>query len=270
MKRSEKVLSMLNDIILIGSTVIAISIVLLDFIGVLDKIVWLSGRVEIITLLILSLLLVNAVVDRKIGINKIQDSLDNIISSYSLGGQYLDDARAVISQLERITRKADEIIMALGAKSRASNYLLSIKEAVFQRNVIHYRLIDGEYIPHSLHEHLIEIIKSPNVHVAWTPKEKFGNLLLTENGCVIAFPAPYIEKFSGIWLPGEENSRRFAQYFLEVFSKSLPVSTEKAIEVLCMECSPSTAGNILEINRIIEQEIKTSSEQLTGITTDLL
>lgn len=267
--RSRNILTILNDFVLVGSAFIAISIVLLDFIGMLDKITWLSERVDIITLLILSFLLVNAVIDRKIGINKINESLDNIISSYAFGAQYLDDAGAVIPQLERITRKADEIIMALGAKSRASNYLFLIKEAVFQRNVIHYRLIDGEYIPHALHEHLIEIIKSPIVQLAWTPKEKFGNLLLTENECVIVLPAPYIDKFSGILLPGERNSRRFTHYFLEAFSKSLPVRTEKAIEVLCMQCSPRTAGNVLEITRTIEQEIKTSSEQLTQIKADL-
>jgi hypothetical protein len=267
-KEKKDALAIVNDIVLIGSAIVAIGVSLLDFLGVLDQIPWLVGRVPIITLLSLSFLLASAVIERRTRIDKIQETLDSIISSYTFGTQYLDDADTVISQLERITRRANESIMALGAKSRAKNYLSAIQEAVLQRRVIHYRLLDGDYIPHELHEHLKEIVHAPNVQIAWTPREKFGNLLVTENESVMAFPAPYLDKFSGLWLPGQTNSRRYTQYFLEAFSKSLPVRTEKAIEVLCIQCSPATAGKLAGIKRVIEEEFKLASE--TGIKADLL
>jgi len=269
-KRRNDLLTTINDFVLIGSAIVMISISLLDFMGLLEHIPWLSERVPIITLLSLSFLLASSVIERRTHIDKVQETLDNIVSSYTFGAQYLDDAESVMSQMERITLRANESIMSLGSKSRASSYLAAIREAVLQRRIIHYRLLDGEYIPHELHEHLIEIVHEPNVQIAWTPREKFGNLLVTENESVMVFPAPYIDKFSGLWLPGQTNSRRYTQYFLEVFSKSLPLRTENAIRVLCIECSPKTAGNLPEIKRMLEKEFKLSSEEVTGIKADLL
>jgi hypothetical protein len=227
---------------------------LLDFLGMLDELPWLSKRVEILILLGLSFLLISLVLERKSRLDRIQNTLDNIVSTYVLGTQYLEDSRTVIGELERIARRADETIMSLGSKSSASGYLNAINEAIHQRDVIYYRLISGTHITHELHEHLRSVVHTANVQMAWTPKEKFGNLTVTEQECILVFPAPYQNQFSGLRLPGETNSRRYIQYFLEAFSKSFPVRTERSLEVMCEKCSPDTARDVEKIRKVISEE----------------
>jgi hypothetical protein len=179
--------TVVNDLVLFGSALLSAGVVLLDSLGVLDQIPWLAERIPILALLSISFLLASAVIERRTRIEKIQQTLDNIVSSFAFGAQYLDDAAAVTTQLERITRQANESLMALGAKSSAVKYLNSIREAVTQRQVIHHRLLDGDYISHELHEHLGELVGAPNVYLSWTPREKFGNFVVTENEAVYGF-----------------------------------------------------------------------------------
>lgn len=249
-------LTFISDLVLIGAALISIGVTLLDFLGVLDEVKWLSERVATLTLLSLSFLLVSIVIERKRRLDTIQNTLDNIVTTYTLGVQYLDDAESVTTELERIVRQADETVMALGAKSRAVRYLKAIENAVAQRAIIYYRLLDGDDITHELHEHLQRLVKAPNVQIAWTPKERFGHLTVTEHECVIVFPAPYRNKLSGLRLPGDMNSRRYTQYFLEAFSESLPIRTERSIEILCEKCGSTTAGNLDEIRRILGEELQ--------------
>lgn len=250
--------ALVSDVIMIGTALLLVGITLLDFVGLLDQLNWLSDRVQVLTLLSLSFLLLSTIIERRSRLDAIQRTLGLIIKNYTFGTRYLDDEKTVVPELERVVQEANETIMALGAKSRASDYLRKIEEAIEQRHTIYYRLIDGTYIPHKLHEHLQRVVANPNVQISWTPREKFGNLTVTENECIIVFPAPYL-KFSGLLLPGETNSRRYTQYFLEAFSKALPVRTERAIEVLCDKCSPGTVGNVAEVRQIIEEELEASA-----------
>lgn len=257
-----------NDIILVGSALIAIVVTLLDFFGVLSNIKWLSERIPIFILLGISFLLVNVVVERRTYISKIQQTLDNIISTSVFGAQYLEDAVAVVSQIERAVRNAEENIMAVGAKSRAVNYLNAIEDNVLTKRTSYYRLLDGEYITHELHEHLKKLFPISNVHIGWTPREKFGNLVVTDKECILVFPGTNIERFSGLWLPGQTNSRRYNHYFLESFSKCLPIRTEKAIEVLCIKCNPDIAGDSTKISQVLEKELKESLTKSSIIVAD--
>jgi hypothetical protein len=269
--QSEDLLIKVNDIVLFSSAILSIGVSLLDFLGVLDELPWLSERVTILILLSVSFLIISVIIERKTRLDVIQGTLDNIIENYAFGVQYLPDAESVTSELDRIVRQADECIMALGAKSRAKNYLDSIEDAIENRDVVYHRLINGTYIPHELHEHLREILEDSNVQISWTPREKFGNMTVTERGCILVFPAPYRNRFSGLRLPGETNSRKYTQYFLEVFSRGLPIRTERSIEILCEKCSPQTAGKSEQIRRVIEEELSSSFvEEQNRIHTDLL
>jgi hypothetical protein len=212
-------------------------------------------------------MLVTVVIERAIRLDTIQATLDSILSKYMIGVQYLENLESVVSELERVARQADENIMALGARSTAPRYLEAIQDAVQRRKVIYYRLIDGTHIAHQLHEHLRIMLQSENVRIAWTPKEKFGNLTVTEDECIIAFPAPYRHKLSGLRLPGETNSRRWTQYFLEVFSQSQTISEEQSIEILCEKCSPTVERNPEEILRLLKQN---QSKAMKGDSLGLL
>jgi hypothetical protein len=267
MMRSNKKIDWLaaaNDGVLVGAAIISIMVTLLDFLGILDQVKWLSDRIAILTLLSLSLLLLSVVVDRKSRLETIQATLDNIVATYSLGVQYLDNAEAVITELERTVRQAGESIMALGAKSTATGYLEAIEMAVSQRSIIYYRLLDRLDTTHELHEHLKKLIHTPNVQIGWTPREKYGNLTVTEHECVIVFPAPYKNKFSGLRLPGQANSRRYIQHFLEAFSKGIPLRTERSIELLCEKCSCDITRKPDEMKRLLSEEFQAFLERQDG------
>lgn len=253
-----------NDVVLVGAATISIAVTLLDFLGVLDQVKWLSDRIEIIILLSLSLLLLSVVIERKKRLEAIQATLDSIVTSHTLGVQYLENAEAVAAELERIVRQAGDSIMALGAKSTITEYLDAIELSVMHRSIIYYRLLDRTDATHELHEHLKRLVHAPNVQIGWTPREKYGNLTVTEQDCVMVFPAPYKNKFSGLRLPGQANSRRYTQYFLEAFSKSLPLRTERSIELLCEKCNPNITRKPDELKRILSEELQAFLDKQNG------
>lgn len=161
-------------------------------------------------------------------------------------------------ELIRIVRRADDIVFTLGARSRAPEYLKSIEEAVANRNVTYHRLINAHHIPHELHEHLETLIDAPNVRISWTAKEKFSNLTVTENECVLVFPAPSSDKLSGLKLPSLANSQRYRRYFFEASEASITIETKIGIKSLCEFCSPDTARKPREIRRILLEEFEKS------------
>ena len=83
-KKKTDAVTITSDFILIGAAILSIVVTLLDFLGVLDQVQWLSGRVGILTLLSLSFILVSLVIERKRHLEVIQDTLDNIVTTYTL------------------------------------------------------------------------------------------------------------------------------------------------------------------------------------------
>lgn len=255
--KGSKILILLKDILLITPAIVASFVVASDILGL--KIMN-PERIGIATLIFLITLSLSVFLDRKTHLNAIQDTLNRITDTYTFGARYLENKQAVDLELERVVRQADENIMALGGKSRVSNYLNAIEKAVSQRSVIYHRLVNGADIPHELHEHLVKMVKAPNVQIAWTGRENFVPMTVTENECIIILPTPYRDKYSGLSLPGQSNSRRYIHDFFETFFKGIPLRKEKVIEILCEKCSPNTAGDSAKIEKIIEEEIKLFGE----------
>lgn len=248
------ILTISSDIVLIGAALLSIGTSLLDFLGILDGIPWLADRVQVLILLSTSFLLLAIVVERKSRLDAIQRALDGLVANTTIGTKYLDEADHVLNELERAAKHATESIMALGGRAKESKYLNAIKDAVIERNVIYYRLIDGTSIHHELHEHLSSIFQVPNVKISWKERGKIGYLMVTEKDCIMAFPAPYEERFSGLSLPGTQNCRKYTQYFLEDFSMCIPVERPDALQALCVQCSPESAGNASMIRDILQSE----------------
>jgi hypothetical protein len=157
-----------------------------------------------------------------------------------------------------MVRKADEFIIALGAKSTATPYLDQIAHKVSSGDIIYYRLLTGDHITHDLHVHLDALLNTPGVQIAWNRSEKYGNLTVSEQQAIVALPTPYWNRFAGLKLPGERNTRLYSQYFLEALAKSVPVRTMRAIEALCETCSPHTSRNERQIEQILRDELAAS------------
>ncbi len=189
-------------------------------------------------------------------ISSVKKTLEGILASYTFGVQYLENVEIVNSELARVARRAEDTILALGARSKSPEYLRAIEEAVSPRQVAYHRLINANHIPHELHEHLERLIDAPNVHISWTPKEKFSNLTVTESECILVFPAPASEKLSGLKLPSQANSQRYRHYFFEASEASITIETKIGVKILCEKCSPDTARKPREIRRILLKEFE--------------
>ena len=161
--------------------------------------------------------------------------------------------------------KANEILMAVGAKSTATIYLQQVSRKVGSGDITYYRLLTGNHITHELHEHLGSLLGSPNVDVAWNYSEKFGTFTVSEDQVVLAIPSPYLSKFTGIVLPGSASSRLFTHLFLEAFHSSTPITGPKQLALLCEQCGPNTARTEKSLSELLEpQPAAIESQQPTS------
>jgi len=261
--KTRKTVQSVGDFILVVSAIGIVCISVLDFLGLLDGIQWLSERIPTFTLLALGLILGASVIDRWTKLDKIESMLQNVLNSQLIGAQYLEDSASVIRELESVTEQADEFIMALGGKSTAVHYLEQIEEDVKTKGILYYRLLAGSRITNELKDHLLRLLDAPNVQVYWTSSEKFGNLTVTEKQVIIALPTPYKDKFVGIKLPGEKTARIYSQHFLEAMSKSIPVKSQAALKLLGGEGvdSPLDTPTLeKKIRKLIGDEMQNISE----------
>jgi hypothetical protein len=254
-RRSRRVLDIINDAALLIPGGIAVTIASIDFLDLWDKIPIISrDRMLTLVLLCCGLIVIGIVLERRVYLASIQETLISISFNAS-GVESLENPQVLNTELERAIKQSDQSILVVGAKSRLSPYLNVIKESVLNRDVIYKRLIDGTYIPHELHEHLLSLINDSRVRIAWTPREKFGNFTVTDNECIFAFPSVNLAKFFGIRICGQKYTVQMKEYFYESFNNALPVPTAKALNCLCEKCSPKTARNAAEINAIIKREL---------------
>ena len=243
----------INDLIIYLSGFIAIFISILDFSGILSGIPWLSNRIHVITLLAVGLILISIAIERRLSLESISERLKVMEQSGVFGSYYISDTKKVLIQLQKTSEEATDTLMAIGSNSSAKTYLSNIEDQVKNGNLAYYRLLDGCFITHELHDHLEKIIENEHVHIAWTEREKFGNLVVTENDCIIAFPTSREDKFSALRLPGSKNSRLYTQYFLEAYSGCQRLTRKESLSTLCRDCSPESAGNAGKIKEIIAE-----------------
>ena len=189
------------------------------------------------TLLILSLVLIYAVIERRQSIDQIQNSLTKTLLSFDLGVLPLNNAQSVAKELRSLARGANVCIFAIGSKSDDSKYFGHIEEAV--GNGAHYtRVLMGDCISHGLHVHLRNVLESEGAQVTWTEHEKYLNVVVTETGCVMAFPGGAHKSLTGISLPGQESARRYTAYVAEVQTTTRSVTDDKVLTAMCKNCTP--------------------------------
>lgn len=175
-------LGLLKDVLLIGPAIIVALIMAASRLGLISLSLD-PEHLGITTLLFLISLAVSVFFDRKIHLNAIQDNLDSIIANYTFGARYLDKPELVNRGIERAIRRAEEDIMASGAKSTVLDSPKAIEEVVSQRRAIYRRLITGTVISHELHEPLKTVIRTPKVQIVWTAKKNLVSMAITENEC---------------------------------------------------------------------------------------
>lgn len=198
----------------------------------------------------IGLLLIAAALERRLRLDTLARRFDALAKAVAPTAIYLSDRHGVIRALTEAVNASRDRILAMGARSSAVDYLRAIEDAVIRREVAYHRVVNGDYIFHAFHEHLIKMLPRENVFVAWTPFEKFGNITVADTDCVIAFPSPYIDRFSGLRLVGESVASQYAQQVMAVYATCQPLTLDTAA-TMCVDCSkrPEEAATLQPSSR---------------------
>jgi hypothetical protein len=224
------------DTVLILSAILGVAITVAHFFGWLEHVPWLTERIPVLVLLVVSLVLLDVVLERRLRLERLAESVLALRRAHESGIHYLPDAESAEAATAEITQRARQTILAVGAKSKSTKYLSVVTEAAKTRKIPYHRLLEGLYITHEVHQHLAAVIEFPNVKVSWTPHDKFANLLVTENDTVLAFPSPWPDRYSALFLPGPDFARQYTEYFFAAFAAATPVGTKDELQGLCGKC----------------------------------
>jgi hypothetical protein len=187
----------------------------------------------------LGLLLIAAVIERRVRLDKLSQQIQDLMVHLEPGSTYLADSRSISDALHKIVETCSETILCIGALSSDRDYLRAVEDAVKRREVPYYRVINSDHIYHPMHEHLLALMENPNTNIRWVEREKYGNITVTDKGAVLAFPSPYPDKLTGLLISLPSMVSPYIQLVLAVYAVCEPV-TESKLRELCEKCRSAT------------------------------
>jgi hypothetical protein len=248
----------LASLLLWTVTVTVILISVSDLTGVL-QVKWLENRFQTITLLAVGVVLLTVLVERHTSLSRLVLELTYLRRSALLRAEYLADSDRVVEELFALVDNADERILALGGKSTADPYLDRIGDKVTSGQITYSRLLTGDHITHELHQHLKELLSLETVTVAWTGREKYTSMTVSEKGAVLLFPTPHPKRFRGLRLEGAEHATHLGDVFRDAGSDSKKVTLPESLELLCENCGPDIRDSALLSERLEKLESREAS-----------
>jgi hypothetical protein len=158
--------------------------------------------------------------------------------------EYLETRVEVELENYRLVEKAREVIVATGGKSRAHDYLAKIEDKCRSEEVTYWRLLfEEQSITHEMCSHLRRLLSLSNFVVAVSREDGLGNLVVTEQGMILALPMPGHGGLVGISIPSTAAARKTFRYLMTVYPSAKRLMNETEITALCEECS-TTAQEI--------------------------
>jgi hypothetical protein len=194
-----------------------------------------TGTLLSLILAALGLLLIAAVIERRIRLDKLNEHMEDLMTRLEPDSTYLVDSQSVSDSLFKIVRACSESVLCIGALSSDTVYLREIENAVKGRGIVYYRVINSDHIYHPMHRHLLSLLNHRNTNIRWVRREKYGNVTVTDKGAVLAFPSPYAEKLTGLLLSQPSIAAPYIQLVLAVYAACEPV-TESKLRKLCVKC----------------------------------
>ena len=191
----------------------------------------------ILVLVSLGLLMIAVVIERRVRLDALNDQLKNLTAQLEPDTKYLSDIESVSGVLRDIVQRCSENIFCIGALSSDKTYLKLIEDAVKKRDVIYYRVVDGDHIYHPMHQHLLALLAADKVYIGYIDREKYGNITVTDVGAVIAFPSPHVGKLTGLFLSNPSMTSPYMQHVLVAYGACSPMTEEK-LNDLCEKCRP--------------------------------
>lgn len=168
-----------------------------------------------------------------------QAELSEKIKSISKGYEFVSGEDFVKRNLVETIKKAEEFIFTTGGRAREVDYLQCLTQKVINENIKYYRVILGDHIQHSFHEHLKEIIdkKVDSAYIGHQIEEKYGNMLITDEEIILYLPSPSFKSLDTILKIDDPNlAKKYQLYIMQIYSESKKITSDTELKDLCIKC----------------------------------
>lgn len=161
------------------------------------------------------------------------------MKSISQNPEFIEGDDSVTKTLIETMNEADEAIFTTGGKVREVDYLGALARKILDTGATYYRVILGDHIQHTFHEHLRELIekKSCSVHIGHQPEEKYGNMLITNDKVILYLPSPSFEGLDTVLKIADPNlARKYQLYVMQIYAESEKITDNEGLKKLCIQC----------------------------------
>jgi hypothetical protein len=169
-------------------------------------------------------------------VSKAEKRINQSLASRLPEIQYLENKEEVDRELEKLAETAEDFIVATGSKSHNKKYLNIIEKKVSMGEISYWRLLLDDKITHELCEHIQKLIKTPNVTIGIVTDKGYGNLLVVDDGALIALPIPGQGGLMGIKIPNKTTSSRLFRYLMTLFPEARIINNIDDVLMICEKC----------------------------------
>ena len=170
---------------------------------------------------------------------KAEKSIIEKVKSISSGFEYITGEKFVERTLTEAIYETEELIFATGGRAKGSEYLEALTEKILRGTIKYYRVILGNHIHHSLHEHLHLLIdkKNESVKVGHISSEKYGNMLVTDREVILYLPSPGFGGLEAVMrIKDPDLARKYQIYIMQIYGESTKITTDANLKELCRDC----------------------------------
>lgn len=209
--------------------------VIINFIGLLlgtnwNIFVYLS--IPIILVLILYFLIASQMIN-------MEKNIFERIKSISPNFEFVIGEDFVKRTLTEVIKEAEDTIFTTGGKAREVDYLNTLTQRVLNEDVKYYRVISGNYIRHTFHEHLKELMdhKTQSVYIGHQLEEKYGNMLVTNDKVILYLPSPSFKELDmALKISDSTLANKYQLYIMQIYAESKKITNSEELKKLCVQC----------------------------------
>lgn len=159
------------------------------------------------------------------------------IKSISPNFEFITGEDFVKRTLIETINEAKDIIFTTGGRAGDVDYLNALTLKVLNEDVKYYRVILGDHIHHTFHEHIKELIdrKASSVYVGYQLKEKYGNILVTNDKVILYLPSPSFKGLDMVLKITDPNlAKKYQIYVMQIYADSKKITNNEDLDKLCI------------------------------------
>ena len=161
------------------------------------------------------------------------------IKSISPNFELITGEDFVKKTLTETINEAKDVIFTTGGRAGDVDYLNALTLKVLNEDVKYYRVILGDHIHHTFHEHITKLIdrKTPSVYVGYQLREKYGNILVTNDKVILYLPSPSLKGLDMVLkIADPDLAKKYQLYVMQIYADSKKITNSEDLDKLCIHC----------------------------------